>query len=94
MTNDSINALFELSGALFVLNNCRILYSDKLVRGVSVLTTVFFTLWGFWNCYFYPILGQEWSFVAGMCISASNLLWIAMMIYYKRKETKESRTTT
>lgn len=86
MTNDLINACFEFSGALFVLNNCRTLVKDKLVRGVSLLTTVYFTAWGIWNVYYYPALGQSWSFDAGMCICTANILWIALMLYYKHKE--------
>jgi uncharacterized membrane protein len=86
MTNDMINAAFEVTGALFVLNNCWTLYRDKLVRGVSLLTTMYFTSWGIWNVYFYPALGQRWSWIAGMCICTANILWIFLMLYYKRKE--------
>lgn len=88
MTNDVINSCFEFAGALFILNNCRTLYNDKIVRGVSVLTTIFFTCWGLWNVYYYPMLGQTWSFFAGMCICAANILWIIMMVYYNLKESK------
>jgi hypothetical protein len=89
MTNDLINAGFECSGALFILNNCRTLIHDKLVRGVSLLTTVYFTVWGIWNVIYYPSLGQRWSFVAGMCICTANILWITLMLYYKRKEKSQ-----
>lgn len=91
-TNDLINACFEAAGAVMVLNNCRVLYKDKIVRGVSLFTTVFFTAWGLWNVYFYPVLGQMFSFYAGMCICAANILWIGLMMHYIQleKRLKES----
>lgn len=93
MTNDIINAAFEFSGSLFVLNNCWTLYRDKLVRGVSLLTTLYFTSWGGWNVFYYPSLGQRWSFIAGMCICTANILWISLMLYYKRKEKTQDVKT-
>lgn len=86
ISNDLINACFEFAGAAFILNNVRTLYRDKLVRGVSLLTTIYFTSWGVWNVYYYPALGQSWSFIAGMCICTANILWIILMLYYKHNE--------
>ena len=86
MTNDLINAGFEFTGALMVLLNVLTLFKDKIVRGVHIGPTLYFTLWGCWNVYYYPSLGQHWSFVAGTCICTANILWIALMLYYKHKE--------
>lgn len=81
---DFINGvLFELAGALFILNHCRAVMRDKCVAGVSIISTVFFTLWGFWNLYYYPSLGQWLSFVGGVCIVAANVLWVSLLIYYR-----------
>lgn len=81
---DTINALFELAGGFFILNNCRQLYHDKLVKGVSVLSTIFFTSWGIWNLYYYPSLNQWASFAGGVLITVGNVLWVSLMIYYVR----------
>ena len=58
MIADYINGSFEVLAGLFVLLNVRRILRDKTVRGVSILPTAFFTLWGFWNMYYYPYLGQ------------------------------------
>lgn len=83
---DIANGLFELLAGVSVLNHCRVLYKDKLVRGASVLSTGFFFLWGIWNLYYYPHLGQWASFTGGLLIVSANFLWVGMMIYYVRKE--------
>lgn len=89
MTPDFINGLFEFCGGVFILNHCRALYRDKLVKGVSILSTVFFSLWGVWNLYYYPHLEQMWSFAGGIVIVGGNCLWIGMMVYYSRRERSE-----
>lgn len=79
---DVINGLFEFVGGFFILNHARVLYRHKLVKGVSVLSTVFFSSWGIWNLYYYPVLDQWWSFAGGLSITLANLLWISLMFYY------------
>jgi hypothetical protein len=82
---DVINCLFELVGSIFTLNHCRVLYKDKRVAGVSVLSILFFTSWGCWNIFWYPYLNQWWSFWGGISILFANLLWIYMILYYRKK---------
>lgn len=53
-THDQINSVFEFCAIFMILNHCLVLYKDKKVRGVSVLSSVFFTTWSFWNTYYYP----------------------------------------
>jgi hypothetical protein len=81
---DLINGAFEMFGGLFVLNHCRALYKDKMVRGVSIVSTIFFLSWGLWNLYYYPHLEQWASFYGGLVIALANVLWISMMIYYSK----------
>lgn len=88
---DAINGTFEFIGAAFILNHCRCLFKDKKVAGVSILSTVFFFAWGVWNIYYYPHLNQMWSFYGGLCISASNTLYIGMLVYYKYRTTIRKR---
>ena len=85
MWPDWINGAFEAFGSLFILNHCRAVYRDKAVAGVSIISTVFFSLWGVWNLFYYPHLGQWLSFFGGLFIVASNCVWVGLMIYYKRK---------
>lgn len=86
MLPDIINATFEAAGSLFILNHCITLYRDKLVRGVSIISTAFFCLWGCWNAWFYLHLAQKFSWYAAMVLTLVNFVYIGMMIFYKRKE--------
>lgn len=82
MSADLINGLFETIGGVLILNHCRALFRDKAIAGVSVFSTAVFTSWGIWNLYYYPSLGQWWSFLGGLAIVAANALWLGMMLYY------------
>jgi uncharacterized membrane protein YfcA len=86
MTPDMINGAFEFFGGLFLLRNCWLLYRDKQVKGVSIAATTFFTVWGTWNIFFYIHLDQWVSFVGAVLIAVSNSLWIALALYYSRKQ--------
>ncbi len=81
---DLANGTFEILAGVAVLNHCRVLYKDKLVRGASALSTAFFFAWGVWNLYYYPHLDQWFSFVGGLLIVTANCLWLGLMVYYKR----------
>lgn len=81
---DFINGSFELLGTFAILGHVRQLWKDKNVAGVSIPATVFFASWGFWNLYYYPHLGQWWSFAGGIGIVLANILWISGMVYYSR----------
>lgn len=89
MSLDLVTASFNFVAGLFILNNCRVLWNQKLVRGVSVVSTAFFFIWGCWNVVYYPGLGQIWSFRAGLFEMFSNCLWIALMVYFKYREQKQ-----
>jgi len=82
LNNDLINAFFEFGGAIAILNHCRVLYKDKAVNGISILSTVFFTAWGIWNIWYYPSLEQWWSFIGGLAITFANLLWVFLLVHY------------
>jgi hypothetical protein len=84
VTPDTINACFELGGALLIWLNVRRLYRDRTVRGVFAPVFVFYTAWGFWNCVFYPAVGQMLSFYAGLGTTFGNLAWCALAWRYCR----------
>lgn len=79
---DVVNGVFEFAGGFFLFRNCFLLYRDKVVRGVSITTTGFFTIWGFWNLYFYSALNQRFSLAGGILLVSANALWVGMAIYY------------
>lgn len=84
MIQDRINALFEAVGVLAALYNCLILVQDDgLVRGVSILSTLFFTVWGGWNLYYYRYLGQTESQLAAGGLVVANGVWLALYAYYQ-----------
>lgn len=87
MTPDQINAVFEFLSAVFISMNVRRLYRDKKVAGVSLWPTAFFTSWCVWNLYFYPALGQWWSFGAGILIGLVNATWLTLAVYYNGKKS-------
>ena len=88
MTPDTINAAFELAGGFFLLNHCRVLWRTKEAHGVSLLSTMFFLIWGAWNCWFYPHLDQVLSFYAGLFILFANTVWAVSIIYLRLKRAK------
>jgi hypothetical protein len=77
---DQVNAFFEGGGACLQLLNCRQLLRDRVVRGAHWLPLAFWTSWGCWNLFYYPSIGQSWSFVAGTLVFLVNgtnlfLMW-------------------
>ena|SRR3989338_1534364 len=85
---DLINGLFETVGGFTSFLNCWQLYKDKQVKGVVWQLTIFYTLWGLWNLYYYPHLGQWFSFAGGCIIVMGNLLWIIQVLYYFKHPPK------
>lgn len=83
LSADFINGAFELFGAALLLLNVREIIRTKRVAGVHWLPTVFFTIWGFWNLYYYPLLGQWLSFVGGVAIVLVNCIWLALVVIYR-----------
>lgn len=85
MSPDIINGFFELVGTLCLASNIRLLYRQKQVRGVTWQVSIFFTLWGIWNLFYYPSLGQWFSFSGGVLIAAANIIWITMAFIYRKR---------
>ena len=85
MNNDIINGLFEFTSAIFCSINVVQLIKDKKIMGVSWVPTMFFTLWGLWNIYYYPSLGQMYSLIGGVSIVTVNTLWLILVWKYSKK---------
>lgn len=86
MTPDHINGAFEGFGAAFSLLNVRRLRKDGNVRGTSLWAAGFFAAWGLWNLFYYPSLGQWWSFYGGLALALSNCAWMALALIYWRHD--------
>jgi hypothetical protein len=82
---DIVNGLFEAVGAGMALENVRKLLYDRSVVGFWWPLQAFFTIWGFWNLYYYPSLDQWISFLGGMLLAAANLVWVCLAITYSRR---------
>jgi hypothetical protein len=85
LTPDTINALFEGFGALFLFADCHKLQLHKELRGVYWPGRVFWALWGLWNVFYYPAIGQPLSFAMGVSVLAANVLWCALAIRYRNR---------
>ena len=85
MTPDMINGSFEFVGGLSIFNHCRVVLEHKEVKGVSVLSTIFFLSWSVWNVFFFPHMELWFSFYGGLFMLAANVLWVGLLIKYYRK---------
>ena len=81
---DAANGCFELLGGAFILFSIFKLVNDKKVYGVSWIHVLYFTLWGYWNLYYYPHLGQWWSLIGSIGVVVTNTLWVVLLVYYSR----------
>lgn len=85
---DLVNGGFEACASIFILNHCRVLWKSKQANGVSVVSTMFFLAWGLWNLFYYPHLGQRFSFYAGIAVVLANLIWIGFILKIRMMEKK------
>lgn len=91
MTPDTLNGAFEFLGSVMLWRNVLQLHRDKIVKGVHWSATGFFMLWGYWNLYYYPALGQWLSFAGGVSIVTANTVWLVQTLYYMRKNELPTR---
>lgn len=82
---DLINGAFELGGGLLCWVNVRKILKDKMTAGIYWPVSAFFAVWGLWNLYYYPQLGQMLSFWGGVFLVGGNSTWVALAAYYGRK---------
>ena len=82
-TRDKVNGGFEILGGFFITLNVIALLQDKAVAGVDWRAIAFFTVWGYWNLYYYPKLRQRISFWGGMFVAIVNTIWLILLIHYR-----------
>lgn len=86
MSPDVFNGFFEFAGSIMLWANVRQLYKDKVLKGISMWPTLFFTSWGVWNAVlYYPSLHQWFSFSGGLMLLTAQFVWLGQMFYYRRK---------
>lgn len=85
---DIINGSFECLSGILLWYNVYKLYQHKCVHGVSLLTFGYFTIWGYWNLYYYPSLNQYISFISSFLVVSANTVWIIMAIRYRRSQNE------
>ena len=90
MVADFINGSFELVSGILVWLNVRAIYRDKTHKGVHLLPLSVFTIWGYWNMYYYPSLNQMCSLIGGIMVALANTVWVVMIVYYKRQGRKKT----
>lgn len=86
MLADLINGLFELLGGFFILLSVFKIHKSKDAGSIHWGHMAFFTVWGFWNLFYYPSLDQWYSFAGGAWLVAINAIYLGQVIYYGRKE--------
>lgn len=90
MSPDQINGVFEFIGALFTLKNALQVVKDEGYAGIWLPGILFFFSWGFWNLFYYPSLGQMWSFAGGVALVTANLIWATTMWAYGKSNAYRS----
>jgi hypothetical protein len=68
----------------FIVLNVIQLYKDKQVRGVSLISLSFFSVWGSWQIYYFWNIDQFWSLAGTVALAMTNIIWATMAIYYSR----------
>jgi hypothetical protein len=79
---DNVNGIYEMGGALALAWNCYTTYKDKEIKGLSIVSMVFFTSWGYWNLYYYPSLNQWMSTAGAAALVFFNTIWLGQAVYY------------
>jgi len=81
---DLVNGMFESGSGLILIMNIVRLLKDKAIRGVYIWPTFVFTMWGYWNMYYYTHLAQPLSFYGGLIVASCNTIWIILAIKYRK----------
>lgn len=88
MTPDLVNGIFSVVGAGFLMNNVRVLVKDKMVRGMSLVSSCFYFGWNVWSLYFYFSLPQWWSFAGQAFTVGAFAAYLSLLVYYRWKENQ------
>ncbi|HVM73411.1 MAG TPA: hypothetical protein VMU13_00835 [Candidatus Paceibacterota bacterium] len=87
---DALNGFFETGGGIFSLLNCKAILRDQELKGASLIAFCFYVLWGLWNLYYYPHLGQYLSWYGGILIVLVNSWYIYLILYFRVQKVRVS----
>ena len=88
---DLTNGIFEAVGSVFIWISVVSLYRAKGYAGIHIGQIVFYAAWGLWNVFYYPALGQWWSFLSGINVLIANIIWVSLAVKYgKIDRSRES----
>lgn len=88
---DIINGAFEFAGALAGFWNVATILRHKAVKGFAPHAYIYFTVWGAWNIYYYPHLGQWFSLAGTIAITISNGLFAGLALYFSRRKNEQDK---
>ena len=80
---DLVNGMFVGTAGFVQLINVVSLCKAKEVKGVNWFPTVFFTVWGGWNLYYYQNLSQSVSEYGAISIMIANSIYVFLIVKYK-----------
>lgn len=81
MIADAFNAALETAGGVVLwLHVIRARRAGE-IKGVHWLPAAFFGAWALWNCFYYPMLGQWLSAIAGVLPLVANAAFLRL--YWK-----------
>jgi hypothetical protein len=83
MTPDIGNAIFEGFGAFFIWKSVFALWKDREIKGVYWPAWIFYSAWGVWNLWYYPAIGQIFSFLAGIAVVTGNIAWVTLAVRFR-----------
>lgn len=81
---DTFNGSLECVCAVMLALDVRALMRAKMAKGVSILARMFFWGWSIWNLWWYPHLGQWFSFVGAVAVMLPQSAWIYLLWRYRR----------
>ena len=84
ITLDFINAVFMAGGFWMSLINCRRIYIDKEVEGVSIWPMIYYVVWGIFGLLYLYILHQYISSIIEIFLIISYIAWVWMAIKYRK----------
>ena len=82
---DLMNSIFAGLSSLFILNHCRVLYREKSVSGLSIISVMFFSVYSYWHLLFFYHLDITFSLVSSVLTFLANVLYMIMLLHYKMK---------
>jgi hypothetical protein len=84
---DDINTLIIAICFCFLVTNIAKLVKDKRLMGIAASSLIFFAIQSGYRVFYMYHLHQYYSMVGQSFITLANLVYIGILLYYKRKQT-------